>query len=283
MSARPIAYVVCLVAAHGCGADNAAQNYDAAYDCAQVAACQRSMGFEYTSAMEAACTANSQNLYENMTTTAKNELEKLYQRCSSRTSCDYIDCAGEVQERRLSAGLKIFVTSQPHIGNFADDPYLMGETPIAKADAFCNSDPDKPGDATYKALLVDGANRDAIAQTDWVLLPATTYYQSYGDVMIGTTTKKGILASAFRPLENPIGSATKPREVWTGISDATDFSAGQSCAGWSNATNAYGAARGLSDEIDGNAFAAVGDIGCEYFQLHLYCVEQPELVTGTRP
>src|SRR5438067_89937 len=79
----------------------------------------------------------------------------------------------------VSSGLKIFLTSRKHVADFKNDPYLNGDSAIHKADDFCNTDPNRPDAHAYKALLVDGVNRDAKALTDWVLKPSTTYYRPY--------------------------------------------------------------------------------------------------------
>jgi len=177
----------------------------------------------------------------------------------------------------VSQGLKIFVTARVHGADFANDPYLAGANAIAKADTFCNSDSAKPSAATYKALLVDGVNRAAKTPVDWVLKPSTAYYRTHGDVLIGTTTAAAIFGAAYQPLSNSIVASEpfgSPPSVWTGIGSASDFSSGDDCNGWSDLTNAYSAAVGLSTATDGLAFAAGGGVGCFYFQFSIYCVEQ---------
>ena len=176
----------------------------------------------------------------------------------------------------VSQGLKIFVTARVHGADFANDPYLAGANAIAKADTFCNSDSAKPSAATYKALLVDGVNRDATTLVDWVLKPTTAYYQTHGDVLIGTTTAAAIFGAVYQSLSNPIVATNRyesPASVWTGIGSASDFSSGDDCNDWSDLTNAYSANIGLSTATDGLAFTGSG-VGCFYFQFPIYCVEQ---------
>src|SRR5947208_3425147 len=79
----------------------------------------------------------------------------------------------------VSSGLKIFLTSRKHVADFKNDPNLSGDSAIHKTDDFCNTDPSRPDAHVYKALLVDGVNRDAKALTDWVLKPSTTYYRPH--------------------------------------------------------------------------------------------------------
>jgi hypothetical protein len=186
---------------------------------------------------------------------------------------------GSSSPDQVSGGLKIFVSSHGHLSDFFHDPNLHGSTGVARADDFCNTDANKPDNRTYKALLVDGVARDATRRKDWVLQPSTTYYQPHGDVEIGTTTDKAIFDAEFTPLKNAIGAT--PRnvdpdtvdQIWTGIGNDIDFSTGSTCGGWSSTAQAAGS-RGVSTATDGTAFYAIGDYGCSYFQLFVYCVEQ---------
>jgi hypothetical protein len=197
----------------------------------------------------------------------------------------------------VSHGPKIFITSTGHVADFIDDTQLAGTTVIEKADALCNGDPNKPDDGTYKALFVDGVNRSATPAIDWVLQPSTTYYLSHGDLVIGTTTNASIFDTAHQPLTHPIGSTAGDADpddvdqIWTGIGSSVDFSTGTTCDGWTGggdagpsgdggasgdaAAGAASGSRGLSTSTSGDAFHAVGDYGCTFFQLYLYCVEQP--------
>jgi hypothetical protein len=181
-----------------------------------------------------------------------------------------------------SNGPKIFVTSTGHLADFADDTTLAGTTVIEKADAFCNRDGNKPDDGTYKALLVDGVNRSANPPIDWVLQPSTTYYLSDGVRVVGTTTSAAIFDAEYTPLTNALGTTPADADpddidqVWTGIGNNIDFSTGNTCLGWTSDTNGTSSgSRGVSTQKTGDAFYSLGDYGCAYFQLYLYCVEQP--------
>jgi hypothetical protein len=176
----------------------------------------------------------------------------------------------------IPQGPVIFVTSRPHGGDFTNDPYLTGANGIAKADVFCNSDPAKPSAASYKALLVDGVNRDAHVLLDWVLKPDTAYYRPDGE-LIGTTTAAAIFGSAYQPLAHPIvdpATLDHPATVWTGIGSQSNFSTGNHCNHWSDLTNSYSADFGAASETDGSAFSTNGLVGCYSFQFPIYCVEQ---------
>jgi len=198
-------------------------------------------------------------------------------RCSVLNACllALAACGGSSPTPQVSKGLKIFATSRTHVADFKNDPYLHGDTAIAKADDFCNTDPNRPDALTYRALLVDGVTRDAKVRMDWVLQPSTTYYRPYDDVPVGTTTAAAIFGATYAPLTNPI-DAGAGTQVWTGIANSADFAAGDCCNGWSDLTNTYSAKYGFSSDKDGNAFSAVGGgMGCAYFQLEVYCVQQP--------
>ena len=190
---------------------------------------------------------------------------------------------------RVSSGLKIFLTSRKHVADFKNDLSLTGDSAIHKADNFCNSDPNRPeasipaspgetpaSGVIYKALLVDGVNRDAKALTDWILKPSTTYYRPHDDIVIGTTTSAAIFGAA---LMNTIAGTISPdtgTEVWTGIANPADFTAGESCNGWSDMTNSFSAHWADPRAADGSAFGITnGTVGCAVFRFWLYCVEQP--------
>ncbi len=179
----------------------------------------------------------------------------------------------------VSSGLKIFLTSREHVADFKNDPNLNGDSAIHKADDFCNTDPNRPDAHVYKALLVDGVNRDAKALSDWVLKPSTTYYRSHDDIVIGTTTSAAIFGAAYAPLTNAIGSTISSADtgtsVWTGIANSADFTAGECCNGWSDLTNSWTGRWAIPTATDGNAFGTNGLVGCATYRFWIYCVEQP--------
>ncbi len=180
----------------------------------------------------------------------------------------------------ISDGLIIFVTEREHHADFENDPTLTGSNAIEKADYFCNEDPGKPNDSSYKALLVDGVFREAVSETDWVLEPDTTYYRSYNNVEIGTTNSNSIFTSHWEDLTNSVAercqACSEPPSAWTGL-DSSDFSTNvDTCDGWSRDTGAAGAV-GYPNRVDGNAFGSRpgGYHGCGN-KNRLYCVEQQE-------
>lgn len=185
---------------------------------------------------------------------------------------------------QTSTGLKLFVTSRVHNGNFRDDVVLLGSTAMQKADNFCQTDPARPSSATYKALLVDGIARDAVNQTDWVLKPNTAYYQPLNNVRIGVTTPTALFATASNHLEHNIhdsfGSSNNPNNpaptssVWTGLQEASSFAASpDNCQAWSSSLNPNFSIIGVSYATDASAFYTNGGHTCT-LEHRLYCVEQ---------
>lgn len=194
-----------------------------------------------------------------------------------------IGCGGDSGSASLSSGLKIFVTSNGHVGDFANDPLLAGSNAIEKADSFCNNDSNKPNGSYYKALLVDGVLRDAPSLTDWVLEPNTKYYRSYGDVEIGTTISTAIFPVLYAELTNSIEDE-RPQSndgsvltniTYTGISNASDFSTDglNTCNNWTVGTNMASSNWGRIYEKTANSISTNGLIGCAYIA-PIYCVEQ---------
>ena len=175
-------------------------------------------------------------------------------------------------------GLKIFVTSAKHVGDFANDPTLSGPTAMEKADDFCMQDTNLPADGSiYKALLVDGLNRDAVTLTDWVLQPNTIYYRPSG-VEIDTTGDDAIFLAFWRDMKNSIGKDNDDafQNAWTGIANAADFSTNATfnCSGWSSSGMDSG---GFGTWIakDRAAFDWYGGSSACRLSHHIYCVEQP--------
>ena len=78
-----------------------------------------------------------------------------------------------------------------------------GSNGIEEADALCAADSNKPASGTYKAMIVDGANRVACTtancgtgtgeHTDWVFYSDTEYRRTDETTVIGTTDSNGLL------------------------------------------------------------------------------------------
>lgn len=189
--------------------------------------------------------------------------------------------SGGLANSAISSGLKIFVTEESHVGDFFNDPTLVGVTSIEKADDFCNKSLSKPDNATYKALLVDGINRDAVSLTDWVFEPLTDYFRVYDNVKIGTTSSASILTAFWSDMENSISDcdqvcgANGDFDVWTGIENSGDFSAlNNTCDSWSASSNAYNGRFGNLSSVDGFAFSHPNGVASCAISMRIYCVEQ---------
>jgi hypothetical protein len=171
--------------------------------------------------------------------------------------------------------LKIFVTTERHLGDFANDPTLSGSNSIAKADNFCNKASNKPNDnASYKALLVAANYREASTRLDWVLLPSRTYYRADGVTEIGITDGNGLLMCHWIPLTNSIGNTPGMfvNPVWVGLSGTTwQIASAGTCLGWSSTTG--NGTVGFSGATDANAVDTSNYYDCRN-NLPLYCVQQ---------
>lgn len=181
------------------------------------------------------------------------------------------DEVGTALHVRTTAGLKIFVTSETHNGDFQNDATLTGANAIEKADDFCNSSSTRPDAGTYKALLVDGVNRDAPTLTDWVMQPNTAYYRIFNNIRIGVTDSSAIMAS----LENtvyPLELGTfYPGSAYSGIDSQSTFATGAAtCSGWSS-TSGSGHIGGTSYSKN---FGGGSTTSC-FSNMGIYCVEQP--------
>ena len=197
-----------------------------------------------------------------------------------------VSCGGgDPEPQILSSGLKIFATTSLHNGGFANDPFLTGANAIEKADSFCNSDAAKPNSAVYKAMLIDGSNREAKTRTDWVLQPNTTYYRAYNNVEISTTTEAAIFPILYKDFTNsidprnfgPPSDRDHPGYVWSGITDLSDYSmtGERSCQNWSSASDDEQGIYGVINSKGQSAISAVNSSTYCGARLRLYCVEQP--------
>lgn len=186
-------------------------------------------------------------------------------------------CGKSETQSSVSAGLKIFATEEMHVSDFANDPTLAGNNAIEKADNFCNTSVSKPSDATYKALIVDGNLRDAVTLTNWVLLPNTTYYRAYDDIVVDTTSSSSIFTAYWRDMVNSVDDCSGPDcFVWTGIEDAATFATyNHNCSGWSGVGD-YGM-WGYSSSATSEAFSGGVNGSCNGtgIKAKIYCVEQP--------
>lgn len=191
--------------------------------------------------------------------------------CGSKSSD-----GGQSNDTNNQKNLKIFLSDEKHTGDFANDSNLLGSNGVSRADDFCNNASNKPDNSNYKALLVDGLNRIAVPQTDWVLQASTTYYREDGTTIIGTTNSKSIFeVSIGNSLDNAIDDRSTYPAVWTGIQNVTDFStSGEHCNQWASASNANMGKLGECNSRGTSAFSSFLSQSCN-IQNSIYCVEQP--------
>ncbi|MCE9598948.1 MAG: DUF1554 domain-containing protein [Spirochaetia bacterium] len=169
----------------------------------------------------------------------------------------------------------IFVTQGTHNGNFAAG-FANG---IAGADSMCAQEKaanfsSLPGASSdYKALIVDGANRQASAtanlgdsQIDWVLKANTSYYLS-DQTLLMTTNATSIFVFGTL-LAQP---ATSGVSWWTGMD--LNWATGLACTGSVWASTGGSASRGLPGVTGTTAIgSAAGQLCTSTFRL--LCVRQ---------
>ncbi|MBL8018767.1 MAG: DUF1554 domain-containing protein [Leptospirales bacterium] len=172
----------------------------------------------------------------------------------------------------------IFVTQGTHNGNFAAG-FANG---IAGADSMCASEkasnfgglPGASGD--YKAILVDGVNRNASntanagdGQLDWVLKPNTSYYLQDGSLIMTTNASAivvfGTLTAAFSPDAGV--------RWWTGFSATAWVSSVAPCTDWS-ASGATNVRTGMSQATNYASLSADNTIQCNSVTTRLLCVRR---------
>jgi len=170
--------------------------------------------------------------------------------------------------------LKIFVTNETHTGDFANDSNLSGNNGVSRADDFCNRASNKPDSSNYKALLVDGLNRIAIPQTDWILQASTTYYREDSKTVIGATNSNAVFDTSKSSLDNPISDRTTYPGVWTGIENVSEFSTNSDhCNQWSSSDINFMGTIGECNTTT-SAFSSFLSHSCNIKE-PIYCVEQP--------
>lgn len=176
----------------------------------------------------------------------------------------------------VTSNPRIFKTSTQYTGDLKTNGNAA--TGVAGADSLCMSNSSYPGNGTYKALIVDGANRVACTtancgggtseHVDWVLSANTTYMRSDDTTTIGTTTSAGIfsfnLTNAFSDTANG---------HWTGL-NANWTTSGGDCGiePWASSSSSFSGTIGSATSVDSDAISTSDD-QCN-FNDNLICVEQ---------
>ena len=88
---KKINYMFCvLLCASAC---KKADGYDPKYDCQQSAACaEEEEGGSVSQEEINVCTDFSASIYENADDETRAELDELWKKCKTKTSCAYVDC-----------------------------------------------------------------------------------------------------------------------------------------------------------------------------------------------
>ena len=147
---------------------------------------------------------------------------------------------------------------------------------ISGADATCNTDSNKPNNSTYKALIVDSANRKActsafcsggqIENKLWAFKPNIEYRRIDETAVIGTTNSAGIFSF---PLNHSMTNTND--QVWTGLN--TDWtSSSNNCSNWTSISGVQNGSTAATIQSD-NRSIFVTDQSCNSL-LKFLCVEQ---------
>ena len=176
---------------------------------------------------------------------------------------------------------KIFVTTATYTGDLKTlGPAANG--PLG-ADNLCNADSNKPSSGTYKAMINDGANRNAcntnsdctnpIENVNWIMTANTDYVRASDTASLFTTNTAGINTNWPLPNSFDAGAAI---QYWTGFSNGTIWGHSTTdCNLWTSSSNADTGRIGQSNSLSYNDAIrdAVISPTCDLPQ-HLLCVEQ---------
>ncbi len=144
---------------------------------------------------------------------------------------------------------------------------------ISGIDAMCNASSDAISlGGTYKAMISDGANRQATvgSQIDWVFKPHYTYYQNddFGKEIF-TANSDGVFDFGGGNLTNPF--TTDGVIVATGLNADWSTNAGN-CAGWTSAS-AGSTTVGANSQLDSTSINN-NTYSCTTPNFQVICVQQ---------
>ena len=166
---------------------------------------------------------------------------------------------------------------------FTDTAYNGNLGGISGADSKCNSDINKPNGNNYKAVLVDGVNRQACKQShycmtnpttnpgetliDWVLYPNQAYKRA-DNSSLGTTNASGTFDTNFT---NKL--STSVTGFWTGMDSSWKVN-NRDCDHWTSDSNLLPNAFNGNGQVQnpGSAFG-YGYTACSA-TLPILCAEQ---------
>ena len=179
---------------------------------------------------------------------------------------------------------RVFLSASTHNGDFDNDVGLTGGgatngdgNPIGEADQFCAIDANYPGTGTYKALLVDGANRVGSVtanlgdgQVDWPLTANHRYFRSADSLEIFQADANGIFvfSTLTNNFTNPAGAGTDL--YWTGLNADWTTSANV-CTSWNTSALGNGA---YGDGFNTDATSIFSTTAACTATRRVLCVEQ---------
>jgi len=160
---------------------------------------------------------------------------------------------------------------------------------VTGADTTCSNDSNKPpGGSAWKAMVVQPGARIACSATDyctstaentnWVLLPNTTYAQSDGVTKVGTTNSAGVfifpLEAPFTPLTNLIWTGVRQTPAgWVAGSSITGVG-GENCVNWTSTQGTDFAILGLGNSLTVTAINDNTPRNCGLVTVRILCAEQ---------
>ncbi len=177
-----------------------------------------------------------------------------------------------------------FISSNQHTGDFDHDSTLSGSVDgngIPEADQFCNNSiPPSIGSGTFKAMIVDGINRNACTSAnctnsaqnkDWVFQADRYYYQTDGATLVFKSNTGGVFDFTFGALDKNFDFQNGGLSIWSGL--APDWTnPGNHCNFWSSSGSGNTGLIGLGDVTDQSAISSTTST-CDRFR-NIICVEQ---------
>lgn len=167
----------------------------------------------------------------------------------------------------------LFFTATAYNGNLGG---------ISGADSKCNSDTNKPNGSNYKAVLIDGKDRQACKQgydcitapttnpgetlIDWALYPNKTYKRAEDGLTVGTTNSSGTFNTNFT-----YALSTSVIGFWTGMDSSWKVN-NKDCSWWTNTATTAFIGKGVAITNPSSAFGFASGTCSSAFPI--LCAEQ---------
>lgn len=164
-----------------------------------------------------------------------------------------------------------FVTSSTHNGDFANDASLSGSNAIQKADNFCSQNLPSGFSGTFKALLVDGINRQAApVKINWILKQNKYYFRQDGTTLMFKTDSNEYFIFG----DPDANGAPSGKSYWTGLIGATWFTNANTCSGWTSSLSTNLGQAGSGGYTNSYSIDSTFPVGCDSTVKRLLCIQQ---------